>query len=121
MQKMCSIEMYFLFPAGGVVLYRQWLSPGVFSWHSCLPPWYCHTALSPEPLTARGDRHRPQQVAATPYSTLCKVYRATVTAGTAEGTGARGPALPKVEPGCSPTGPCTPWPGLRMMGRAWRV
>ena len=111
-------EMYFLLPAGGVVLYRQWLSPGVFCWRSCLPPWSCRTAPSPEPLTARGDRRRPQQVAATPCSTLCRASRATATAGSVE---VRVPVAPKEEPGCSPTGPCTPWPGLRTMGWAWRV
>lgn len=109
--------MYFLLPAGGCGCALQWLSPGVFSWCSCLPPWYCHTVLSPEPLTTRGDRRRPQQVAATTYSTLCKVNRATVTAGTVEGTGA--PELPKL--GCSPTDPYTLCLDLRMMGRAWRA
>lgn len=86
-----------------------------------MPSWHRHTALSLELLTARGDRRRPQQVAAMPYSTLCKVYRPTVTAGAVEGTGARGHAVPRAEPGCSLTGPCIPWPGLRMMGQAWRV
>lgn len=113
---MCSTEKYFLLPVGGVVLDRQWLSPGVCC--CCLPPWHCHTALSMELLMARGGRRRPQQVAAMPYSTARKVYRATDIAGTAEGTAA---GVPRLELGCYLTGPCNPWPDLRMMGQAWKV